>query len=109
LIKKNYVIKQVHNQFMGGLDIIMTSDFYEYPKARKKTYYQAPLVKDSWIFKPKLDGFNILGTNCWHRHVKCYELHQVMWQNNIDFIHVFNKFQIATQTTKDISYINNIV
>jgi hypothetical protein len=46
------VIKQVHNQFMGGLDVIMTNDFY-----------QAPLVKDSWIFKPKLDGFNIFGTN----------------------------------------------
>jgi hypothetical protein len=56
----------------------------------------------------KLDGFNILGTNCWHQHVKCYELHQVMWQNDIDFIHVFNKFQTITQTIEDISYINNI-
>jgi hypothetical protein len=27
-IDKNfYVIKQVHNQFMGGLDVIMTSDY----------------------------------------------------------------------------------
>ncbi len=40
--------------------------------------------------------------------MKCYELHQVMQQNDIDFIHVFNRFQIARQTIKDISYINNI-
>jgi len=36
------VIKQVHNQFMGGLDIIMTGNLY-----------QATLVRDSWIFKSK--------------------------------------------------------
>jgi hypothetical protein len=36
------VIKQVHNQFMGGLDIILTRDLY-----------QVPLVQDSWIFKSK--------------------------------------------------------
>lgn len=91
------VIKQVHNQFMGSLDIILTIDFYQtFP------------IKYSWIFKPKLDGFNFLSTNCWHQHAKCYELHQVMWQNDIGFIHVFNRFWIATQTTEDISNINNI-
>jgi hypothetical protein len=82
---------------MGGLDVIMTCDFY-----------QAPLVRDSWIFKPKLHGFNILGINCWHYHVKCYELHQVVRQNNINFIHVLNWFRTATHPIKDISYINNI-
>jgi len=47
------VIKQVHNQFMGSLDIILTIDFYQtFP------------IKYSWIFKPKLDGFNFLSTNC---------------------------------------------
>jgi hypothetical protein len=25
------IIKQVHNEFMGGLDVIMTSDFYQAP------------------------------------------------------------------------------
>jgi hypothetical protein len=35
-----HVIKQIHNQFMDGLDIIMTRDLYK-----------APLVQDSWIFK----------------------------------------------------------
>jgi hypothetical protein len=33
------LIKQVHNQFMGGFDVILIGDFYE-----------APLVQDSWIF-----------------------------------------------------------
>jgi hypothetical protein len=32
------IIKQVHNEYMGGLDIIMTNDFY-----------QAPPIRDSWI------------------------------------------------------------
>jgi len=35
-------MKQVHNQFMGGLDVIMTCDFY-----------QTPLVQVSWIFSSK--------------------------------------------------------
>jgi hypothetical protein len=26
-----HIIKQVHNEFMGGLDVIMTSDFYQTP------------------------------------------------------------------------------
>jgi hypothetical protein len=33
---KLQVIKQVHNQYMGGLDVIIISDFY-----------QAPPVQDS--------------------------------------------------------------
>jgi hypothetical protein len=28
---KLHVIKQAHNQFMGGLDVIMTCDFYQIP------------------------------------------------------------------------------
>jgi hypothetical protein len=35
---KLHVIKQVHDNFMGGLDIIMSCDFY-----------QVPLIRDSWI------------------------------------------------------------
>jgi hypothetical protein len=37
---------------MGGLDVIMTCDFY-----------QAPFVQNSWIFSSKNIGFNILTTN----------------------------------------------
>jgi hypothetical protein len=35
-----HVIKQVHKELMGGLDVIMTGDFY-----------QALLVRHLWIFK----------------------------------------------------------
>ncbi len=45
------IIKQVHNQFMVGLDAIMTDDFY-----------QAPLICVSWIFSSKNIGFNILAS-----------------------------------------------
>jgi hypothetical protein len=68
---KLQIIKQVHNQFMGGLDIRMIGDFY-----------QVLLVQDSWIFSSKNIGFNILTTNFWHENVKCYELHTIMRQND---------------------------
>ncbi len=64
---KLHVIKQVHDNFMGGLNVIMLGDFY-----------QAPLIRDSWIFRPRLDKLNILGTNFWNEHVKFYELKQIM-------------------------------
>jgi hypothetical protein len=46
------MIKQVHNQFMGGLNVIMTCDFS-----------QMPPIQDSWIFSFKNIGLNILTTN----------------------------------------------
>jgi len=46
---KLQVKKQVHNQFMGGLDVIIIGNFY-----------QAPPIQDSWIFTLKNIGFNIL-------------------------------------------------
>jgi hypothetical protein len=48
---------------MGGLDVIMTSDFY-----------QASPIQDSRIFKSRTNGLNILGTNFWQENIKCYEL-----------------------------------
>jgi hypothetical protein len=47
-----HVIKQVHNKFMGGLYIIMTNDFY-----------LVILIQDSWIFKLKIDGFDLFSYN----------------------------------------------
>lgn len=61
------IIKQNHNDFTGGLDVIMTSNFY-----------QMPLVRNSWILKSNVHGFDVLKTNFWHQYVKCYELNQVM-------------------------------
>ncbi len=39
---KLLIINQVHKEFMSGLDVIMTSDFY-----------QVPPIQDSWISKSK--------------------------------------------------------
>jgi len=55
------IIKQVHNEFMGGLDVIMTNDFY-----------QAPPIRDSWILKPITNTFNIIALNYWLEYVQCY-------------------------------------
>ncbi len=61
------IIKQVHNEFMCGLDVIMTGDFY-----------QAPPIRDSSIFKPITNTFNTIASNNWLEYVHCYELQQVM-------------------------------
>ncbi len=45
------IIVKIHNQFTGGLDVIMTCDFY-----------QTHPIQDSWIFSLKNIGFNILAT-----------------------------------------------
>lgn len=71
------VIKQVYNKFMGGLYIIMTSDFY-----------LALLIQDSWISKLKIDGFDFFSYKFWYEHVTCYELNQVMQQNDIKFVDI---------------------
>jgi hypothetical protein len=60
-------IIHVQNKFFGGVDIIMIGDFY-----------QAPLVKDSWIFQTIKDNVNILTPNLWQTYVQCYELNKVM-------------------------------
>jgi hypothetical protein len=53
---------------MGGLDVIMISDFY-----------QTPPVRNSWILKPITNIFNIIALNdYWLEYVQCYELQEVM-------------------------------
>jgi hypothetical protein len=92
---RSHVIKQVHNQFMGGLDVIMTNDFY-----------QAPPIWNSCIFKPKKNGFNILITKFWHENVKCHELHQIMWQKNTPK-KIPNRFQTTLQMIENVNFIEN--
>jgi hypothetical protein len=92
------VIKQIHNQFMVGFDIILTRDLY-----------QAPLVQDSWIFKFKTNSLNILGTNLLHEKLKCHELKQIMKQNDINFINILNRFQTTSKTFENINFINKFV
>ncbi len=76
------IIKQIHNEFMGGLDVIMTNDFY-----------QAPFVRNSWIFKPITNTFNTIALNYyWLKYVQCYELQEVMQQDDINFSnYIINK------------------
>jgi hypothetical protein len=92
-----WVVKQVHDDFMGGLDVIMSCDFYK-----------APLVWDSWIFRPKSNGLKILRTKFWNEHVKCYELKQIMGQNDANFINILKWFQITSKTHDNINFINQI-
>ncbi len=91
------VINQVHEKFMSGLDVIMIDDFY-----------QVSPIQDSWIFKLKTNGFDILKTNFLHENVKCCELKQVMQQNDLEFINILNRFQTTSQAYEDINFINKI-
>jgi hypothetical protein len=50
--KRLRFIKHIQNKFFGGVNVIMTSDFYE-----------APLMKDSWIFQNIKDNVNALTPN----------------------------------------------
>jgi len=54
------LVKQTHNQFMNGFDIIKSLG----------GFYQTLLLQDSWIFRWKAYGFNILGTFFWHKKHK---------------------------------------
>ncbi len=45
-------IKHIQNKFFSGVDVIITSDFY-----------QALCVKNSWIFQNIKDNVNALATN----------------------------------------------
>jgi hypothetical protein len=73
------IIMQAHNDFMGGLNVIVIGDLY-----------QAPPICDRSIFKPSSDGFNKLTTKFWIQRVECYKLVQVMRQKNVQFIRIFN-------------------
>ncbi len=60
-------IKHIQNNFLGGVDVIMTGDFC-----------QAPLMKYSWIFQIFKDNVNALAANFWQTYVQCYQLNKVM-------------------------------
>jgi hypothetical protein len=53
------LIKHIQNNFLCGVDVIMIGDFY-----------QAPLVKDSWIFQNVNYNFNALTPNFWQTYVQ---------------------------------------
>jgi len=51
-------IKHIQNNFFGGVNVIMISDFY-----------QAPHVKDSWNFQNIKENVNALTPNFWQTNV----------------------------------------
>jgi len=51
-------IKHIQNKFFGGVNGIMTYDFY-----------QTPHVKDNWMFQNIKDNFNALTPNFWQTYV----------------------------------------
>jgi len=51
-------IKHIQSKFFGGVDAIMTCDFY-----------QTPHVKDSWIFQNIKNNVNALTLNFWQTYV----------------------------------------
>jgi hypothetical protein len=93
---KLHIIKQVQYEFMGGLNVIMIGDFY-----------QAPLVQNSWIFKPITNIFNTIALNYWLKYVQCYELQEVMRQDDVNFINILNRFKTASQIIENIKCMNN--
>ncbi len=68
-------IKHIQNKFFGGVDVILTSDFY-----------QTSHMKDSLIFQNIKDNVNALTLIFWQTHVQCYELNKIMRQSNMVFI-----------------------
>ncbi len=60
-------IKHIQNNFFGGVDVIMTCDFY-----------QTPLVKDNWIFQNIKNNVNALTPNFWQTYVQCYKLNKII-------------------------------
>jgi hypothetical protein len=49
-------IKHIQNEYFGGQDVIMSCDFY-----------QAPHVKDCWVFSSLIDTINALAPKFWKR------------------------------------------
>jgi hypothetical protein len=74
---------------MGGLNVIMSSDFYHVPP-----------IWDSWIFSSKNIRFSILTTKFSHENVKCYELHKIMRQNDVHSINILIGFNLLHKQMK---------
>jgi len=75
-------IKHIQNNFFGGVDVIMINEFY-----------QAPPVKDSWIFQNIKDNVNALSPIFWQTYVQCYEPNKVMF--DMVFIQTLKKNHTA--------------
>ena len=69
--------------------------------------FQEQPIHDYWIFEqPKFKSIAI-PYNFWQDNVKCFELKQVMRQENKDFVSILNIISTCSQTKVDILYLNN--
>jgi hypothetical protein len=91
------LIKHVQNKKFGGLDVMVIGDFY-----------QAPPVRDKWVFQRIDEGLDAIAPKFWHYHIKCYELNTLMCKNDLMFIIISNRFRKAIHIVKDIDIINNL-
>jgi hypothetical protein len=66
---------------LENLDVIIIGDFY-----------QVQLVRDVGVFKINVNNIDSLSPNFWMEKIKCYELKQVMRQNDEQFINILNQF-----------------
>ncbi len=89
-------IKHIHTIFFGNLDVINTRDFY-----------QIQLVRNVRVFKINANNINSLSPIFWMKKIKCYELKQVMRQNDEQFIKILNWFRNATQLQSNVDTKNN--
>ena len=90
-------IKHVQNKYFRGVDVIVCGNFY-----------QAPPVRNKWVFQKLDDGLNSLAPNFWNDCIKCYELITVMRQNDPHFIDILNRFRKGVHNITDIHTMNNL-
>ncbi len=89
-------VKRVHTKFFGNIYVIITSDFY-----------QIQFFCDIGLFKINMNNNDSLARIFWMEKIKCYELKQVMRQNDEQFINILNKFWTTTQSQSNIDTINS--
>jgi hypothetical protein len=76
--------------FFEKLNIIVCGDFCQVPPTQDAT----------WIITKSLEGLNRLAPNFQQEKIKCYELHSVMHQN--DMQHIKYTQQISSSYYKPI-------
>jgi hypothetical protein len=64
----------------------------------KVIFYQVQHVHDIKVFKTNMNNIDSLTPNFWMENTKCYELKQVMYQSDEQFINILNRFRISTQS-----------
>jgi hypothetical protein len=61
----------MHINVFENLNVIIIGDFY-----------QVQLSHDARVFKTNMNNIDNLTPNIWMENIKCYELNQVMHQND---------------------------